>query len=170
MHDVRFNAKLLLLVCQESGRSLDVEYRPGLAAVPGPTCHRKQEERRHRWVGAWNRLPVPAPSEAFLREPKLNPQSSKAFCKKLEEAQGKWMSVEHFCSRWASVPAFLVPKQEGKPRMDCDPEAAEMEHVHVETKQAALDCTHAPFRQQNMPPWSPLSSVPERLVWTEVCI
>lgn len=57
--------------------------------------------------------------------------------------------------------------------MDCDPEAAEM--VHVETKQAALDCTHAPFRQQNilwedMPPRSSLSSVPERLVWTEVCI
>lgn len=109
MHDVRFNAKLLLLVYKESGRSLVMEYTLGLAAVPGPTCHRKQKER-HKWVGAWNRLPAPAPSEAFLREPKLNPQSTKAFRKKLEEAQGKGMSVKHFCRRWASVPAYLVPK------------------------------------------------------------
>lgn len=76
----------MLLIYQESGRSLDMEYTLGLAAVPGPTCHRKQEER-HRWVGTWNPLPAPAPSEAFLREPKLYPQSTKAFCKKLEEAQ-----------------------------------------------------------------------------------
>lgn len=63
------------------------------------------------------------------------------------------MSVERFCSRWASVPAYLVPKvlQESRAaHTDCDPEAAETEHVHVETKQAALDCTHAPFRLQNI--------------------
>lgn len=70
------------------------------------------------------------------------------------------------------LPSWLL--QEAEPHTDCDSEAAETEHVHMMTKQAALECLclytaeHLSRKTCNLRLL--LSSLLKRLAWTEVFI
>lgn len=123
-------------------RSLDTECVLGLAAVPEPGCQatgrQAYEEVGWRLEPSYCRQP-----EAFLREPKLNSQSTKALHKMLEEAQGKTghRRSTSVVSGLPYLPTWL-PRFCGKAELHTDPAAAEKTRVHMETNQAALDCMH----------------------------
>lgn len=148
-------------------RSLDMECMLGLTAVPEPGC---QETRRKVYgkVG-WRLEPSYCPLEAFLREPKLNSQSTKALHKMLEEAQGKWMSAEHICGQWASLPADLAPKVPRDSRAthrswDCWNETCSL------GDKTSCSWLYAPSRQQRIlvgrhasVVWPLLSTIPKRV-------
>lgn len=131
-------------------RSLDTKCVLGLAAVPEPGCQ-ATGRKAYGKVG-WRLEPsYCCQLEAFLREPKLNSQSSKAFHKMLEEAQGKTgrRRSTSVVNGLPYLPTWL-PRFCRKADLHTDPVAAEKTHVHMETNQAARSRLYAPSRQQNV--------------------
>lgn len=108
----------------------------------------RREKTRSR-VGWRSQSPSTSPPLASLRDVKPDPHGSEALCKKLKEAQGKWMYSESVCSSWffPTCPgAFLKTRQKCRTIMDCDSEAAETEHVHVDRK-TSCSLQYAPFKR-----------------------
>lgn len=91
----------------------------------------------------WRLEPSYCPLEAFLREPKLNSQSTEALRKMLRGSSGKMdVSRAHLWSVGFPYLLTWLPRFCGKAEPHPGPAAAEIKHVHMVTKQAALDCMH----------------------------